>query len=98
MLSHIFGSHSKQFQSNDEMLLAFKHFFNINDDLSENELLTQVQSCYHDCMIDNDLRDNLISFVSEHLNLLRLPPFVNVTLISFMTTFWVYVIDRSQAT
>ena len=68
MLSHIFGSHSKQFQSNDEMLLAFKHFFNINDDLSENELLTQVQSCYHDCMIDNDLRDNLISFVSEHLN------------------------------
>ena len=68
MLTNIYGEHFSIFENDEQALACLKHFFDIQDDLSEDELIDQITCHYHDVMIDNDLRSNLINYTSEYLN------------------------------
>ena len=68
MLSNVFEENFSVFNNDDEALTIFKHFFDISDNLTEDELKNEVTKHYNDILANAELRDNILTFVREHIN------------------------------
>ena len=67
IMNQVYGPSLMRNLSVKNALGCFKHFFEIPEELNENELYPCISQYYNEVMLDHSLRENLLAFVTGHL-------------------------------